>query len=48
MNKYRATLYLNGVQAIRTVPLYMHEIDFRIENWRRIYGERVKIEVEAA
>ena len=44
----RLLLYINGVLAVRTIPLDADERAVRLENWERIYGRRQRVEVEAA
>ena len=46
--KQRLLLYINGVLAVRTIPLDEEERAARLENWERIYGRRQRIELEAA
>mgnify|MGYP001603032823 CR=1 FL=1 len=46
--KQRLLLYINGVLAVRTIPLDAGERDLRIANWERIYYPNPRIEMESA
>lgn len=46
MRKFRVSLWLFGICAIRSDPATAEVVDKRSENWRRVFGEESDIRVE--
>ena len=47
MPKVRISLWLFDLCAIRSQPITIEEAAFRIENWKRVFGDRADIRQES-
>ncbi len=47
MKRFRISLWMNGIQAIRSQEISGEEAEQRIEWWRHVYGQNANIKIEA-
>lgn len=40
----RLYLYINGVLAIKSAPIEKDKADKRIEQWKQVFGSKIKVE----